>query len=231
MSETTSESGQRVRNPYHELLEREVPKDPWEREYDLFAGLLHGKFPSNEQALRLARHALVLEYSWAIPNEEALELLASLSPLVEIGAGGGYWSWCLRERGATVVPYDLNPPPVGNHQATRVWRPVSKGGPRKLRKHADCTLLLCWPPYNNPCAEQCLDWYEGDRIAYVGEWGGCTATEAFHARLEAEWSQTHKVELPRWFGLHDHLTVWERKHFTELTVPGHDEDATLDFLW
>jgi hypothetical protein len=51
------------------------------------------------------------KYAWAIPDERALKACAAFSPLVEMGAGAGYWARLLREMGCTVSPFDCD---VGN---------------------------------------------------------------------------------------------------------------------
>ena len=53
------------------------------------------------------RAALIREYAFAVPGEEALTCIARHAPIVEIGAGSGYWARCLRERGVDVVVADL----------------------------------------------------------------------------------------------------------------------------
>jgi hypothetical protein len=44
-----------------------------------------------------------------VPNEAALTTLAALGPLVEMGAGTGYWARLLKMRGAQVLPMDVHP--------------------------------------------------------------------------------------------------------------------------
>lgn len=161
-----------------------------------------------------ARLRLVREYSWAIPNDAALDLLAGLSPLVEMGAGGGYWAMLLRERGADILPYDRTPYPLLNGYVTRAWVPVTRGGPSKLRRHPNRTLFVCWPSYNERWAAECLRAYRGRTVVYVGEGdGGCTADDHFHDLLAREFytDEDEWVTIPRWWGMNDHLEVWHRR--------------------
>ena len=39
-----------------------------------------------------ARKDAVQQYAWAVPTEEALDVLSEHAPLVEVGAGSGYWA-------------------------------------------------------------------------------------------------------------------------------------------
>lgn len=36
-------------------------------------------------------------YAWAIPDDRALRILHHFSPIVEVGAGKGYWGYCLQK--------------------------------------------------------------------------------------------------------------------------------------
>ena len=47
---------------------------------------------------------------FGVPGEEALEACARYAPLVEVGAGTGYWAAVLRARGVEVEAFDLHPP-------------------------------------------------------------------------------------------------------------------------
>lgn len=46
-------------------------------------------------------------YAWAIPDDRALRILEEFSPVIEIGAGRGYWAHLLRERGVDTLAYDM----------------------------------------------------------------------------------------------------------------------------
>ena len=57
-----------------------------------------------------ARGELVKQYSWAIPNNKAIETIVKYSPIIEIGAGTGYWGRLISKAGGDIVCYDKNPP-------------------------------------------------------------------------------------------------------------------------
>ncbi|KAL3666792.1 hypothetical protein V7S43_008412 [Phytophthora oleae] len=52
--------------------------------------------------------AVAMKYSWAIPDERALQIIKHYGPIVEMGAGSGYWARLLQLRGVDVVAYDLH---------------------------------------------------------------------------------------------------------------------------
>jgi len=165
-----------------------------------------------------ARDILVHRYAWAILNDEALETLSALGPLVEVGAGSGYWAAVLLARGTEVLPTDKFPPHLGHnpYRHEREWTDVTAGDAAEVAGlYPERTLLLSWPPYEEDMAERALAAFEsagGTLFAYVGEGrNGCNATDEFFDRLESGWMLEKLVQLPQWFGIHDRLTIYRRK--------------------
>jgi hypothetical protein len=153
------------------------------------------------------RHGVKLTYSWAIPNDEALDAIAARGPIVEIGAGGGYWAGLLRARGVDIVAYDpdpvTGPPSRGGYRAGQTerrwsevaWSEVRHGDHTAAAYHPDRTLLLVWPSYDLAWTDEVLDHYAGDTVIYVGEGpGGCTGTDRMHAILGGQTYCWHAAE-------------------------------------
>ncbi len=163
-----------------------------------------------------ARKELVSRYAWAVPCLEALEEVAKHGPIIEIGAGAGYWASLLKQLAVDVVTYDSHP--VGErvnpyHElCAKPWVKVLAGGPEKVAEHPERTLFLCWPPYDDDMAVECLRPYTGDTVLYIGEgeWG-CTANAAFHDELNDSFEEERTVWLPNYDGIHDRLEVWKRR--------------------
>src|SRR5438045_3183702 len=119
------------------------------------------------------RRELASLFSWAIPNARALEVLAAQAPLLECGAGMGYWSALLRARGVDVLAYDAAPPgrssKNGYHRAAREpWTKVHKlSSVTAARRHRERTLVLCWPPYDDDAASYSVLRVGKHRVEYV----------------------------------------------------------------
>lgn len=159
------------------------------------------------------RDQLVRKYAWAVPNAEAIATIVAYGPVVELGAGTGYWSMLAAAAGCDVVAHDVAPPGATNpYIGSDSWFDVRPGSVDVLVGHPDRTLLLCWPPYNTPFAHQAIEAYPGDTVIYVGEgWGGCTADDGFHEALATGWERAAHVRIPHWPGLHDSLAVYQRR--------------------
>jgi hypothetical protein len=152
------------------------------------------------------RRELAVLFSWAIPGEGALAVLSSYGPLVECGAGTGYWAALLRARGADVQASDIAPgrPP---------WTEVAPShAVRAVRASRERTLFVCWPPYDDDAASYAaVRAYRGDVLLYIGGGpGGPTGTVRFHAELELNWTPVEQVAVPNWPGLQDRLVVYRR---------------------
>jgi hypothetical protein len=130
---------------------------------------------------------------FAVPNEDALLTLADHAPIVEAGAGTGYWSAVLQHRGVDIVAYDAFPPGDDLKNGffwNQTYTEVLKGAGETLCTEnpelARRTLLMVWP--NNPdsvdnpdlgdsddhklwdadCLRAFLD-AGGSKVIYVGE--------------------------------------------------------------
>jgi hypothetical protein len=173
----------------------------------------------------LDRHKLCGQYSWSIPDEPALQAIAEYGPILEMGAGTGYWAWLLRQMNVDVVAYDLHPPRPGGrnhwHPHHPTWTEVKRGGVPTIGKHQDRTLMLSWPPYASNFALRCLTTYTGPYLVYIGEGRhGCCGDDRFHALLEDDyhddadapyaWRRVRTVPLLQWYGMHDELVIYER---------------------
>ena len=160
------------------------------------------------------RHECIAKYGFAIPNEEAIQKLVALSPIVEMGAGIGYWASLIAAEGGQIECYDkfLGVDNAYSFKHRDPWFPVQSGEPELLKTHPAKTLLLGWPCYADSFANDCLKAFRGDTVVYIGEgMGGCTANDIFHKRLEYQWSEVDFVSIPRWDGIHDWMTIYERK--------------------
>jgi len=195
-------------NPFLDLVGVLVAGEPWRSS------------PGLARMLDLAarRRELASTFSWAIPTEPALAVLARHAPLVECGAGMGYWSALLQSRGVDAIAYDLLPPggESGNayHRAgRRPWTEVRQASAAAAaRRHRERALFLCWPPYDDDAASYAaLRAYRGDVAIHVGERDeGATGSVRFHRELRLNWTLVEEVDLPHWPGLQDRLMVYRR---------------------
>ena len=175
-------------------------------------------------------------YSYALPDDDLVRRIAADSPIVEVGAGLGYWSWLLRQAGAEVRATDVRPPAQYFDERGRLaftpgrrpgrpndWldtRPawtlveVAEAAEAAAAAPETAALLIVWPPYNEPMAAAALRAFRGAVLWYVGEGrGGACADDAFFDELEESWEEDELHALIRFPGLYDwaHRLVRRRR--------------------
>jgi hypothetical protein len=130
--------------------------------------------------LSFERDSLTGQYAFSIPTAETLQTIARYSPIVEIGAGSGYWAMCLAACGVDIIAYDRYPPGEAaptdiseqNWHFRKSWHEVRKGDELTAAAYTDRTLFLCWPPPENPMGVRALDAYikaGGHTVIVIGE--------------------------------------------------------------
>jgi hypothetical protein len=174
-------------------------------------------------------YSAVLRFAWCIPDERALQVFTHVGPVIEIGAGSGYWGALLRARNVEYKGYDVA---VDKHS----WTNILEGGPRVLSEVDNQryeTLFLCYPDDFQTSAASlalaCLQRFNGDTVVLAGEllgssmlenpWGK-SASEDFQQHLAATFHMVLQVPLPSWLASRDTLTVWKR---TATTMVGEAE--------
>jgi len=108
---------------------------------------------------------LLNKYAWAVPSNAAIKLLTKFSPLVEMGAGKGYWAHLVQQQGGYVKPFDITVP-----AKSEAWTKVYEGTPESIlspavakNKHAplaDLNLFLCYPDQGNEVGLPSIDAFQ-----------------------------------------------------------------------
>ncbi|KAK1942951.1 hypothetical protein P3T76_005588 [Phytophthora citrophthora] len=158
-------------------------------------------------------------YAYATPTQEALDVMAKHAPIVEVGAGTGYWSSLLQRADVDVVAYDKAPPSAegveGNayHGHVPAFCSVGRGGPEVLSQEdmAGRSLFLCYPPPGDAMAVRSIQLFQGDVVLHVGEWQGDTGDSRFESELQRRFVLEQEISLPNWGNSAYGLTVWRRK--------------------
>lgn len=198
-------------------------------------------WPDSEYNERLIRSHLVRKYAFGVPDETALASIARYAPIVEMGAGTGYWARCLRERGIDVVAYDelgeqwqawfrpsvlqdlgvsvrtLVSQPDPTRSDPVLWTEVLKGGPSVLAQHAERSLMLCWPDPWSGFDEAAILAHRGEHVVFVGA-PGATGSDGFRRLIHREWQPVEEADVPRWFNSDDRLVVYQRRNLPVASI-------------
>lgn len=138
------------------------------------------------------RDEAVRTYSFAVPTDEALGVIAAVSPegVVEVGAGTGYWAALLAAEGVDVIAYDVAPAPSSANRYFRnrePWFSMVVGDELDASGHPARTMLLVWPTHDEVWPSNALERFHeagGTCVVFVGELpGGRTGDDRFHALI------------------------------------------------
>ena len=161
------------------------------------------------------RFQLIGKYAFAVPCKEALAKIKLYEPIIEIGAGNGYWAFLLKNIGTDIIPVDDKGIKKKNwshiFEDDTEYTEVTDGNENKILEYPERNLMLCWPPYSDLMAFRCLSLFEGDFVLYIGELGGCTANDDFHYKLDRDFVLVEHVNIPQWEHVNDGLFIYKRK--------------------
>ena len=155
------------------------------------------------------RMKFIRTFGIAILTGAAIRLIREYSPILEVGAGTGYWTMELAQTGVDILATD--PTPGMYFEGSSLWTNVEMiNGPEALEKHTGRNLLLCWPDRERWPSEVVSE-FTGKHIIYVGEpRDGCTGNNRMFDILDERYELETRLEIPRFQKIHDQLEIWRR---------------------
>ncbi len=170
---------------------------------------------SYNQPNKVDRFELASRYSWTITDPATVDFIVEHAAprVIDPLAGSGWWAKLLTERGLDVLASDLEPGASKWHSHGVVTPVLTLDAREAVAAHGrDRTLLLSWPPYVDDLGANVVAAYGGNRIIYIGEGeGGCCGDDAMFAAFDTCWVEVAGIRPVQWFGMHDYVTVYERK--------------------
>ena len=160
-----------------------------------------------------------------VPTDDAINTLVKYSPLLEVGAGDGYWAHIVNENGGDCIPTDLNPEPIDADEYPVTHRPYS-GEDSEVRTlwadvqeydavdaieaYPDRSVVMCHPSGATRWAERVLNAIDNQPFIYIGEWfPGADAHPLFFKRLAENWNCVDSFPVYDWASMHAHGYVFE----------------------
>lgn len=172
-----------------------------------------------ESKLLFMRNDFVTEYSFTIPYYEILNKIAAYSPIVEIGAGSGYWARCITELGGDVIAYDSAPPGEhapwewykGNSWFDDSWYNIIQGDESVISAHHDRTLFMAWPMPMSSMAYNTLVNYKnggGKKIIYIGNPHPASSGDEYFYDFLYRHREEENIDLYSWPGITEKLLIY-----------------------
>ena len=191
-------------------IEKQVPLKSGLTAYEEFFG-------ANDPHSWSARMAAIKEFGFAVLTREVIEVLRSYAPLLEIGAGSGYWAYELNNAEVPCVATDPEPYSCVRTDLEALWLPVVRlSADEAIKRYgAGRALLAVWPSYNQDWCAAALEQHH----AADGQWaiiahegvGNCIGNDRMFDVLARDWVSHRIVELPQWSGIRDYLEIFRRR--------------------
>jgi len=159
------------------------------------------------------RHPYALHFGYAIPCREVIEVIAACGPLLEVGAGGGYWASWLRRMGCDVIATDpkVEPYPYGRYEWTDV---LQLDAAEATRRFPGRNILMVWPrPESTWCIDVVRGMVPGQLLCYVGAgpFGCCAPPQFFLELYSGGFVVLDHRPCPAWPPNLDYLTVYGKR--------------------
>lgn len=157
------------------------------------------------------RDKYITKYGFALPNDEAIAKITNLSPIVEVGAGSGYWSKLSHENGCDIIATDDYSGEysfkMADHFSVENIDAVSA-----VEKYPDRNVLMIWPSLGDNWARECIENIKsGNYLIFIGEGeGGCVANDEFFEYLIENFEFMEYIEIPQWPLIHDFMNIYRR---------------------
>jgi len=174
-------------------------------------GYFHG---APREFTGLIQKAFNRKWGFSIPCLEVVQKLVALSPLVEVGAGTGFWSALLRSAGADIIATDIiseGSPGYGMSIGTHC--PITALDARTaVVSYPERNVFCSWPTRDAEwCTEAVNEIQPGRIFALIGRpRGGTTGSPSLFDLLDARFTWIDQVEIPQFPAENDDFRVFRR---------------------
>ncbi len=161
----------------------------------------------------LNRREFTSNVSFAIPCREAINAIQKYSPkLLELGAGTGYWSKLLCQYGTDIIATD-NYSGKYNQNIGRYYPVRSIDSIEATRIYFDLDIFMSWPCLDKLWSANVLKQILPGKYVFLISEGkyGCVGHDKTFNLLDIAFSSVDRVSIPQWYGMHDYLSIWQRK--------------------
>lgn len=172
-------------------------------------------------SLMTLRYSFVEQFGFVLLNDILLDKTSQFlnnKKVCEIGAGTGWLSYNLQQRGIDIIPIDYKPGKDSDFGFKKLHTEVlMANGIDYLENNFSDVVILSWPDYDTSFASDILNVLKkGQTLIYIGESeGGCTGDDHFFqllenkTKLQVTITDSLQDSALSWNGIHDTWYVFE----------------------
>ena len=149
------------------------------------------------------------EFGFSIPCAEMLDALAEHQPILEIGAGTGYWTALMRHRSIDVIGTDPDEQSWWDRTGQYDPEQIKLDGKTAARRWPERTVFCSWPSYQEIWFRQTLKaMHVGRRLILIEE-DACADCKTWAYR-DGHFALEANIQVPAWPGMNDRGGVWRK---------------------
>jgi SAM-dependent methyltransferase len=154
-------------------------------------------------------YRMVPEFGFSIPCAEVLGALWKLQPIVEVGAGSGYWTALMRHIGIEVVGTD--PDDHGFKFTTGKYDPdqARYTAAEAVMRWPEHTVFCSWPSYKEDWFRKAMEQMRSGQYMVLIREDACCDEDTWDWVSES-FDQIEYIPIPAWPGMNDHCGVWRK---------------------
>jgi hypothetical protein len=170
------------------------------------------------------RDEAISEFGFGLPSRELIDALEQHQPIIEVGAGTGYFTALMRKRGIDVIGTDCGPGQrfcVGRYDPKQ----LSLQAKTAVRRYRDRTVFCSWPSLWHTWFRQALRAMQVGQKLIVIEEDACAEDSAWEYRDQAFEEIGKSIPLPAWPNLNDRASCWVKKRHAVMRPPTMKEET------
>lgn len=152
-------------------------------------------------------------FGYAVPCREVIDEISKYGPLLELGAGNGFWTFWLRKKGCDVIATDIG---EENPYTKNRWIDdlVQLDAATAMNTFPSRNILIVWPHFTAGWPVEVLRQVKPSQIVcYVGEGPfGCCAPPSFFIEMDrCGFRMLDIYASPAWPMVTDYLAIYCKK--------------------
>jgi len=174
-------------------------------------------------SIHLLRDKVINKFGFGLPSRELLDVLEQHQPIVEIGAGTGYFTKLMKNRGIDVIGTDIG---IGQRFAAGSLDPQQLRMQAKtaVRRYRDRTVFCSWPSLWETWFRQALRAMRIGQKLIVIEEDACAEDSTWEYRDQSFDKLGDWIALPAWPMMNDRARAWVKKRHAVMRPPTREQE-------
>jgi len=179
--------------------------------------------PDHSLSMHLLRDEVIKQFGFGLPSQELLDVLEQHQPIVEIGAGTGYFTKLMKNRGIDVIGTDIG---IGQRFAAGSLDPQQLRMQAKtaVRCYRDRTVFCSWPSLWETWFRQALRAMQIGQKLIVIEEDACAEDSTWEYRDQSFDKLGDWIALPAWPMMNDRARAWVKKRHAVMRPPTREQE-------